>query len=494
MDTQYIIALDQGTTSCRAILIDGNGQLLAKEQKEFEQIFPKPGWVEHNPLEILKVQIEVLEKLIEKSGIDLKNLAGLGITNQRETTVVWDKTTGQPIYNAIVWQDKRTADYCKSLSSKGFDSYVKKKTGLPMDPYFSGTKVRWILEHAGLTKEKQADLLFGTIDTWLIWNLTKGQSHLTDYTNASRTMLFDINELAWDENILEELSIPRSMLPAAQASASHFGDWTYKGYKIPIAGVAGDQQAALFGQACFESGSAKNTYGTGCFMLMNIGKEMILSDNQLLTTIACDRNGQPVYALEGSIFMAGATVQWLRDGLKLISDSKETEALAKSVKEEHEVIMVPAFAGLGAPYWDADCRGAIYGLTRGTTSAHIAKAAVDAMAYRTKDVLTAMIQDSGVQLKTLKVDGGASNNNYLMQFQSDLLRVDVDRPVNIESTAMGAAFLAGLTLDLWDDKLIQENRIVDKTFRPIKEKIETEKLYEAWLTAVKRTLSQPVEG
>ena len=491
MTTQYIIALDQGTTSCRAILIDGEGQLISKEQKEFKQIFPQPGWVEHDPMEILSVQMEVLEKLIEKSGIELKDLAGIGITNQRETTVVWDKETGHPVYNAIVWQDKRTADYCKSLTSKGFDTYVKSKTGLPIDAYFSGTKVRWILEHLRQQEGDIDGLLFGTIDSWLIWNMTQGQAHVTDYTNASRTMLFDIDTLKWDEKILEELSIPASMLPTVQASASHFGKWSYKGHKIPIAGVAGDQQAALFGQACFEPGSAKNTYGTGCFMLMNIGKEMTLSKNRLLTTIACDRNGKPVYALEGSIFMAGATVQWLRDGLQLISDSKETEQLANSVKEEHEVIMVPAFAGLGAPYWDMDCRGAIYGLTRGTTSAHIAKAAVDAMAYRTKDVITAMIQDSGVELKTLKVDGGASKNNYLMQFQADLLQVEVDRPVNIESTAMGAAFLAGMTLGLWDSQLIQSNRIVDKTYKPVANKEETQKLYSAWLTAVKRTLSQP---
>ena len=487
---QYIIALDQGTTSCRAILIDEDGQLLSKEQKEFRQIFPQPGWVEHDPMEILAVQMEVLEKLIEKSKIDLKDLKGIGITNQRETTVVWDKETGQPVYNAIVWQDKRTADYCKSLTIRGFDTYVKSKTGLPIDAYFSGTKVRWILEHLGLQDSDQTDLLFGTIDTWLIWNLTQGQSHVTDYTNASRTMLFDISKLQWDDKILDEFSIPRSMLPTVQDSASHFGEWTYKGHKIPIAGVAGDQQAALFGQACFESGSAKNTYGTGCFMLMNIGKDMILSDNKLLTTIACDRKGKPVYALEGSIFMAGATVQWLRDGLQLISDSKETEQLSESVKDQHEVIMVPAFAGLGAPYWDMDCRGAIYGLTRGTTSAHIAKAAVDAMAYRTKDVLAAMIKDSGVELKNLKVDGGASKNNYLMQFQADLLQVEVDRPVNIESTAMGAAFLAGMTLGLWDDKLIQAKRIVDKTYKPQAEQSEVDKLYKAWQVAVQRTLTE----
>jgi glycerol kinase len=485
MSKKYIIALDQGTTSCRALLVDLSGKIQAKTQQEFTQIFPQPGWVEHNPEEIIQVQTQVLEDLITEAGLRPEQITSIGITNQRETTVVWNKTTGKPVYNAIVWQDKRTSAYCKELKESGLESYVKSKTGLPIDAYFSGTKLKWILDKVGRSDE----LLFGTIDSWLIWNLTEGQSHVTDYTNASRTMLFDIGSLDWDETLLSKLSIPSSVLPRVQASASHFGNWKYKGHQIPINGVAGDQQAALFGQACFDAGSAKNTYGTGCFMLMNIGSEMIHSESGLLTTLACDKTGQPCYALEGSIFMAGATVQWLRDGLSLIKDSSETEQMATSVADQHEVIMVPAFAGLGAPYWDMDARGAIYGMTRGTTSAHLAKAALDAIAYRTRDVIDAMLKDSQVQLSTLKVDGGAVKNNYLMQFQSDLLQVHVERPSNIESTAMGAAFLAGMTSGVWTHTLIRDIRTLDKTYKPTMESVEADRLYEMWKIAVERTLT-----
>jgi len=485
MSEKYIIALDQGTTSCRAVLVDDSGQIKDMTQSEFTQIFPQAGWVEHDPEEIIQVQMQVLEELIEKSGLAPEQISGIGITNQRETTVVWNKKTGKPVHNAIVWQDKRTTDYCKQLKSEGYESTVKIKTGLPIDPYFSGTKVKWILDKVS----RDENLLFGTIDTWLIWNLTSGAAHKTDYTNASRTLLYNIVEKRWDEEILEKFDIPTYVLPEVQASASHFGNWTYKGHDIPINGVAGDQQAALFGQACFEPGSAKNTYGTGCFMLMNLGDKMIHSFNGLLTTLACDEKGQPCYALEGSIFMAGATIQWLRDGVKLIEDSKESEALAQSVKDDHEVIMVPAFAGLGAPYWDMDARGALYGMTRGTTSAHLAKAALDAIAYRTKDVIEAMEKDGNVSLSTLKVDGGAANNSYLMQFQSDVLQAEVERPVNIESTAMGAAFLAGLTAGLWNHEIIARNREIAVTYKPTLAQEKVSQLYDGWQTAVKRTLS-----
>lgn len=485
MSDKYIIALDQGTTSCRAVLVDDSGQIKDMTQSEFTQIFPQAGWVEHDPEEIIRVQMQVLEQLIEKSGLQPEQINGIGITNQRETTVVWNKRTGKPVYNAIVWQDKRTTEYCKELKAEGFEAKVKSKTGLPIDPYFSGTKVKWILDKVG----RDENLIFGTIDTWLIWNLTNGASHKTDYTNASRTLLFNIVEKQWDKEILEKLDIPSHVLPQVQASASHFGNWSYKGHGIPINGVAGDQQAALFGQACFEPGAAKNTYGTGCFMLMNLGNKMIHSTNGLLTTLACDEKGKPCYALEGSIFMAGATIQWLRDGIQMIEDSKESEALALSVKDDHEVIMVPAFAGLGAPYWDMEARGAIYGMTRATTSAHIAKAALDAIAYRTKDVIDAMERDSAVDLKVLKVDGGAANNNYLMQFQADMLEVEVERPVNIESTAMGAAFLAGLTSGLWNHAIIAQNRQIDKTYQPAFSAEKVKKLYAPWQSAVKRTLS-----
>lgn len=485
MNTPYIIALDQGTSSCRAMLVDAKGHLIAVEQKEFTQIFPNADWVEHNAKEIWEVQFEVFEKLVEKHVENVDDIAGIGITNQRETTVVWNKETGEPIYNAIVWQDKRTSAYCKTLKEEGFEDYVKENTGLPVDPYFSGTKVKWILENVDCDVN---ELCFGTIDSWLIWNLTAGKKHVTEHTNASRTLLYNIKTLEWDEKICEKLGVPLSILPKVQKSASQFGLFKYKNTLIPITGVAGDQQAALFGQACFNEGAAKNTYGTGCFMLMNIGDKFKASENGLLTTICCNDRGEVAYALEGSIFVAGAAIQWLRDGLKIIKDTTETEALAESVKDQHDVIVVPAFAGLGAPYWNMDSRGAIFGLTRATGVEHIAKGTLDALAFRTKDVLDAMSKDSGLKLQILKVDGGASINNYLMQFQSDVLSTDVERPVNIESTALGAAYLAGITLGMWDAQVIAQNRKIDRTFSPKQDEGKQGELYAKWQKAVNRTL------
>lgn len=481
----YIIAIDQGTSSCRAMLIDAEGAIIGVEQQEFTQIFPQSDWVEHDPLEIWDVQMKVLDQLITKHVNDLTTIQGIGITNQRETTVVWNKHTGEPVYNAIVWQDKRTSDYCKKLRREGFEEYTVSNMGLPLDPYFSGTKLRWILNE---TTENPDDLLFGTIDTWLIWKMTEGQSHVTDYTNASRTLLFNIRTLEWDKKALNQFGIPDNVLPQVQESASHFGVFKFQDVEIPITGVAGDQQAALFGQACFHEGMAKNTYGTGCFMLMNVGAEFVSSQNGLLTTLCCDAEGKVAYALEGSIFVAGAAIQWLRDGLEIISDSKESEALAESVRTEHDVIVVPAFAGLGAPYWNMDSRGAIFGLTRATGKAQLAKATLDSLAYRTKDVLAAMAKDSKITLDVLKVDGGASNNNYLMQFQADVLQAEVERPKNIESTAMGVAYLAGITLGIWDSETIVKNRAIDKVFSPQLSADESARLYKQWQKAISRTL------
>ncbi|WP_394748305.1 glycerol kinase GlpK [Spongiimicrobium salis] len=490
MQKQYIIALDQGTTSSRALLIDKEGKIVGMEQEEFQQIFPHPGWVEHDPKEILSSQMAVLNRLLKKQKLSPSDIKGIGITNQRETTIVWDKTTGEPVYNAIVWQDKRTADICEQLKSKGITEYVKKTTGLVMDSYFSATKVKWILNHVPEAKEKaeKGALLMGTVDSWLVWNMTKGAAHVTDYTNASRTMVFDISKLKWDTVLLNEMDIPASMLPEVKPSAYHFGDYELDGVKIPIAGIAGDQQAALFGQACFKKGTAKNTYGTGCFMLMNTGKKPQFSENGLLTTIAYGLDGKVNYALEGSIFIAGAAIQWLRDGLELIADAKETEALANSVQGESSVVMVPAFAGLGAPYWDMYARGAIFGLTRDTGKAHLAKATLESLAFQTKDILKAMEQDSGIRLKNLKVDGGACANNFLMQFQADILNTEVHRPQVIESTAMGAAFLAGITVGLWSQDDIGQNRPIDRIFQPTFEKTKRKRLYRTWKKAIKRTM------
>ncbi len=489
MKEQYMISLDQGTTSSRALLIDANATIVGMVQQEFSQIFPESGWVEHNPMEILNSQLAVFKQLLQEYKVPAAAIKGIGITNQRETTVVWDKTTGTPVYNAIVWQDKRTADMCEALKTKGLTSYVKHTTGLVIDSYFSATKVKWILDHVPGTKEKAAkgDLLFGTIDSWLVWNMTQGKAHVTDYTNAARTMLYNITALEWDEKLLKELQIPKSMLPKVQPSASPFGEYILDDVAIPIAGIAGDQQAALFGQACFTKGTAKNTYGTGCFMLMNTGKQPQFSEHGLLTTIAYGVDGEVFYALEGSVFIAGAAIQWLRDGLQLISDAKETADLAQEVAGEDAVYVVPAFAGLGAPYWDMYARGAVFGLTRDTGKNHLVKATLESLAYQTKDIIHAMEQDSGIALANLKVDGGACANNYLMQFQADILNTAVHRPQVIESTAMGAAFLAGITVGLWTQKDIAKNRPINKVFKPAFDSDKRKRLYTTWQKAVERT-------
>ncbi|WP_282178639.1 glycerol kinase GlpK [Maribacter stanieri] len=489
MARQFIVSLDQGTTSSRALLVDHDGTIQGMVQKEFKQIFPKSGWVEHDPIEILSSQLEVLKELLEKEKVKPTEIVGIGITNQRETTVVWDKNTGEPVYNAIVWQDKRTANICEHLKKIGLTEHVKKTTGLVIDSYFSGTKVKWILDNVdGAKKKAQAgDLLMGTIDTWLVWNMTKDQKHCTDYTNASRTMIYDIVNLKWDDKMLKVLEIPKSMLPEVKPSSAHFGDYEIDGIKIPIAGIAGDQQAALFGQACFKKGTAKNTYGTGCFMLMNTGEKPQFSKNGLLTTIAYGLDGKVNYALEGSIFIAGAAIQWLRDGLELIEDANETEELANSIEGENPVYVVPAFAGLGAPYWDMYARGAVFGLTRDTGKAHLAKATLEALAYQTKDILKAMEDDSGIQLKNLRVDGGACANNHLMQFQADILDSEVHRPEIIESTAMGAAFLAGIQVGFWKQSDIDESRPMDRIFKPTFDRVKRKRLYKKWQKAVERT-------
>lgn len=486
---EYIVALDQGTTSSRALLVDQEGEIKGMVQQEFEQIFPKPGWVEHNPMDILESQLKVMHQLIDKQKIDPSQIKAIGITNQRETALVWNKITGKPIYNAIVWQDKRTANICEEIKEKGLQEHIKNTTGLVVDSYFSATKIKWILDHVDGARElaKKGHLLAGTVDSWLIWNMTHGNSHVTDYTNASRTMVFDITNLAWDEALLDALEIPRNMLPKVQSSSSHFGNYNLRGTSIPIAGVAGDQQAALFGQTCFGIGDAKNTYGTGCFLLMNTGERPQFSKNGLLTTIAYGLEGKVYYALEGSIFVAGAAVQWLRDGLELIAHANETEALANTVADEDEVYVVPAFAGLGAPYWDMYARGAIFGLTRDANKAHIAKATLDALAYQTKDILNAMEQDSGIHLKNLKVDGGACANDYLMQFQSNILGEEVHRPKTIESTAMGAAYLAGIEIGMWTMDSLNKNRSLDRVFSPTFETEKSNRLYNKWLNAVERT-------
>jgi glycerol kinase len=491
MSDKYIIALDQGTTSSRTVLFNEQGELLDIAQREFEQIFPKSGWVEHNPQEILKTQLDTLSEIISKNKISSAEIAAIGITNQRETTIVWDKNTGKPIYNAIVWQDRRTAPICENLKEKGLADYVKQTTGLVVDSYFSGTKVKWLLDNVEGARERaeNGELFFGTVDSWLLWNLTEGKVHATDYSNASRTMLYNIKDLKWDEKMLEELSIPKSMLPKVKPSGYHFGDYELDGVKIPIAGIAGDQQAALFGQACFEKGMAKNTYGTGCFMLMNTGEEMQYSENGMLTTIAWGLDDKVYYALEGSVFIAGASVQWLRDGLKFFTSASESEKLALEVEGENSVYVVPAFAGLGAPYWDMYARGAVFGLTRDTGRKHITKATLESIAYQTKDILNAMQEDSKIELSELKVDGGACANNFLMQFQADILDTKVERPEVIESTALGAAYLAGITVGLWKKEDIISNRKIEKTFEPKLDDEKRTKLYKGWKKAVKRTMN-----
>ncbi len=486
---KYILALDQGTTSSRAIVFDKNGNIISVAQKEFTQHFPKSGWVEHNPKEIWATQTEVVTEAFTNKGLTAKNIEAIGITNQRETVVVWDRKTGEPVYNAIVWQDKRTANYCDDLKKQGKEQLIREKTGLVIDAYFSGTKVKWILDNVeGARKRAEAgDLIMGTIDTWLIWNFTKGEQHVTDVSNASRTLLFNINTMTWDDELLDLFNIPKSILPQVKQSSEVYGHTHSDFYetKIPIAGIAGDQQAALFGQMCTQPGMVKNTYGTGCFMLMNIGEKPIVSKNNLLTTVAWKINGKTHYAFEGSIFIAGAVVQWLRDSLKIIKTSEEVEKLANSVDSSDGVYFVPAFAGLGAPHWNQHAQGTIFGLTRGSTDAHIAKAALESIAYQTMDILKAMESDSGVSIKELRVDGGATINNTLMQFQADVLNTTTVRPKVVETTAMGAAFLAGLAVGYWENtEEIQEIWQVDQRFNPTSERSVIEKEIKGWYKAI----------
>ncbi|MBU2704063.1 glycerol kinase [Sporomusaceae bacterium BoRhaA] len=495
MSKKYILAFDQGTTSSRAILFDQDSNIVAVAQKEFTQIFPKPGWVEHNANEIWSTQVGVASEVIAKAGVDPKEVAAIGITNQRETTVVWNKHTGKPVYNAIVWQSRQTASICDEFKAQGLVPLFRQKTGLILDAYFSGTKVKWILDNVegARTSAEKGDLLFGTMDTWLIWKLTGGKVHVTDYSNASRTLMYNIRELKWDEELLKILTVPASMLPEVRSSSEVYGEIDKNviaglGH-IPIAGIAGDQQAALFGQTCFDPGMAKNTYGTGCFMLMNTGEKFVESNNGLLTTIAWGIDGKVHYALEGSIFVAGAAIQWLRDGLKIIETAPDSEYFAKKVADTDGVYVVPAFVGLGAPYWDMKARGAILGITRGTTKCHIIRATLDSLCYQTKDVLSAMTADSGITLQALKVDGGAVANNLLMQFQSDILGVAVDRPQVTETTALGAAYLAGLAVGVWKDKQdLVKNWKLDTQFKPTMDKDNVDKLYAGWQKAVKRSM------
>jgi len=491
--SKFILALDQGTTSSRAIIFDNSGSIVGIAQKELTQIYPKPGWVEHDPMEIWGTQSGVAHEVIDRCGVKTTDIAAIGITNQRETTVVWDKTTGKPIYNAIVWQCRRTAPICDSLKEKGFADSIKKKTGLVLDAYFSGTKIKWILDNVDGARQKAqtGELLFGNIDTWLIWNMTGGAVHITDYSNASRTMLFNINDLKWDMDILAELDIPESMLPTVKPSSCLYGHTLKElfGAKIPISGAAGDQQAALFGQACFAPGMAKNTYGTGCFMLMNTGDKIVNSDNGLLTTIAWGLNDKVEYALEGSIFVAGAAVQWLRDEMKFIDSVADSEDIALSVADTNGVYVVPAFVGLGAPYWDMYARGAVLGLTRGANRNHLVRATLESIAYQTRDVLEVMQEDSGIKLTSLKVDGGAVANSFLMQFQADILGVPVDRPVITETTALGAANLAGLAVGYWSSKdEIAKKWKVGRTFVPDMPESDRTKKYTSWKKAVSRAM------
>ena len=490
---KYVMALDQGTTSLRCILFNKQGLIESVAQKEFTQIYPKAGWVEHDAMEIWATQIGVAEEAMAKIGAKAEDIAAIGITNQRETTVVWDKNTGKPVYNAIVWQCRRTAGYIDELKAEGYDKVLREKTGLIADAYFSGSKVKWILDNVEGVREEaeKGNLLFGNIDTWLIWNLTGGKVHVTDYSNASRTLLFNIHDVAWDKEILEKFNIPESMLPTPKPSSCVYG-YTANGIlggAIPIAGAAGDQQAALFGQVCHTPGTAKNTYGTGCFMLMNTGESAVESKNGLLTTIAWGIDGKVEYALEGSIFVAGATIQWLRDELRMIKTSPESERYAEAVEDTNGVYLVPAFVGLGAPYWDQYARGTIVGLTRGTKKEHFIRAALESLAYQTYDVLKAMEEDSGIKLAALKVDGGACANNFLMQFQSDVLGVEVHRPEVIETTALGAAYLAGLAVGYWANKEeVSKNWAVSREFTPAMEDEKREELLAGWHEAVNRSL------
>lgn len=494
MTDKYILALDQGTSSSRAIIFDHEGHICATSQKEFPQHFPKPGWVEHNPKDIWSSEASVVAEAITTLGINGLDIAGIGITNQRETTIVWDAETGEPVYNAIVWQDRRTSEFCDSLKAKGLTDFIREKTGLIVDAYFSATKIRWILENVPGAREKAeaGKLRFGTVDSWLIWNLTRGEVHVTDVSNASRTMLFNIHTLAWDEDLLKMLEIPASMMPEVRSSSEIYGytKTTIFAHKVPIAGIAGDQQAALFGQMCTAPGSVKNTYGTGCFLLMNSGTKPIMSSHNLLTTVAWKIGDTVNYALEGSIFVGGSAVQWLRDGLGIIKSSSEIEELAMTVPDNGGVYFVPALTGLGAPYWDQYARGTICGLSRGTTAAHIARAALEGIAFETMDIVNAMEKDSGIKLSELKVDGGASRNNLMMQFQADILGTKVIRPQITETTALGACYLAGLAVGYWDSlEDIKRQWVAESVFTPLAPAEKVVELKEGWADAIKRTLS-----
>ncbi|WP_318435733.1 glycerol kinase GlpK [Photobacterium leiognathi] len=490
-EQKYIVALDQGTTSSRAVILDHDANIVSVSQREFTQIYPQAGWVEHDPLEIYATQSSTLVEVLGKSGIRSDQIAAIGITNQRETTIVWNKETGKPVYNAIVWQCRRTAEICEELKDRGLEEYIRDNTGLVLDPYFSGTKVKWILDNVeGAREDAEAGkLLFGTVDTWLVWKMTQGRVHVTDYTNASRTMLFNINTLEWDQKLLDELGIPVSMMPEVKRSSEIYGQTNIGGKggtRIPIAGIAGDQQAALYGQMCVEPGQAKNTYGTGCFLLMNTGQEKVSSNHGLLTTLACGPAGSPSYALEGAVFMGGASIQWLRDEMKLLADAKDSEYFATKVDTSNGVYVVPAFTGLGAPYWDAYARGTIVGLTRGVNSNHIIRATLESIAYQTRDVIDAMKADSGIQLAALRVDGGAVANNFLMQFQSDVLDTEVHRPEVTEVTALGAAYLAGLAVGFWGslDEL-KDKAVLNRTFYPHACDDKRDRRYKGWKRAVK---------
>ncbi|MBE6022008.1 MAG: glycerol kinase GlpK [Cellulosilyticum sp.] len=491
---QYILALDQGTTSSRCIIYDKTGEICSMAQKELKQIYPEIGWVEHNPLEIWSSQFAVMMEAMVMAGIEVEQIHGIGITNQRETTIVWNKETGQPVYNGIVWQCRRTAERIKQLKHEGLEKSIREKTGLIPDAYFSASKIQWILENVPHAREdaEKGKLLFGTVDTWLIWNLTKGKVHATDYTNASRTMLFDIHRLCWDEDLLNYFNIPVSMLPEVRPSSDIYGytDHTVLGGEIPIAGVAGDQQAALFGQCCFEPGEVKNTYGTGCFLLMNTGNSAIESKHQLLTTIAASTGEQVEYALEGSVFVAGAAIQWLRDSMRMIKDAKQSSEYAEAVKSTDGVYIVPAFTGMGAPYWDQDAKGTIVGITRACKKEHFIRATLESIAYQTADVLKAMEEDSNIHLKALKADGGASINDFLMQFQADILQTKVHRPKCIETTSLGAAYLAGLATGYWKDKEeIKMNWKLQREFVPTMSATEKEQLLKGWKRAVRAALA-----
>ena len=490
---KYILSIDQGTTSSRAILFNKEGEIKGVSQREFKQFFPKSGWVEHDANEIWTSVLSVMAEVMNENDIQSEQIEGIGITNQRETTVVWDKNTGRPIYHAIVWQSRQTQDICTELKDKGYEETFREKTGLLLDPYFAGTKVKWILDHVEGAREKaeNGDLLFGTIDSWLVWTLSGRTAHITDYTNASRTLMFNIYDLKWDDELLELLNIPKQMLPEVKESSEIYGktiDYHFFGQEVPIAGIAGDQQAALFGQACFDRGDVKNTYGTGGFMLMNTGEEAVKSESGLLTTIAYGLDGKVNYALEGSIFVSGSAIQWLRDGLRMINSAPQTENYASRVESTEGVYMVPAFVGLGTPYWDSEARGAIFGLSRGTEKEHFIRATLESLCYQTRDVMEAMSKDSGIEVQNLRVDGGAVKNNFIMQFQADIVNSSVERPEIQETTALGAAYLAGLAVGFWDDKEdIRERWKLQTEFKPEMDEDQRHKLYSGWKKAVKAT-------